>query len=68
MVVDRGPRTDDQAASATPQHHEITPAVAERDITRHGFQAVVRDDRFIDRPTDDEVWWLMVFRKALSDR
>ena len=49
VVVDRGPRDSDHAREAAAEHHEITPAAAERDINRQGFQTVVRDDRFIDR-------------------
>jgi len=63
VVVDRGPRDGDQPREAVAGHHEITAAAAERDITRQGFQTVVRDDRFIDRSVDDDVWWLMVFRR-----
>ena len=47
----------------TAAHHEVTAAVAGRDITRQGFETIVRDDRFIDRSVDDDVWWLMVFRR-----
>jgi hypothetical protein len=41
----------------------MTPAEAERDIVRQGFQTVGRDDRFIDRASDEDVWWLIEFRK-----
>jgi hypothetical protein len=62
VIVDRGPRDGDESRAASGHHHELTAAVAERDITRLGFRTVVREDRFIDRPADD-LWWLMVFRK-----
>lgn len=63
VVVDRGPRAGDETRAAAAGHHEMTATVAEHDITRHGFQVVTRDDRFIDRPADVDVWWLVVFRK-----
>jgi predicted methyltransferase len=63
VVVDRGPRAGDDSREAVAQHHEITATVAERDIVRQGFQTVARDDRFIDRPTDEDIWWLIVFSK-----
>ena len=41
----------------------MTPARAEREIHQQGFQTISRDDRFIDRPQDEDLWWLIVFRK-----
>ena len=41
----------------------MTAAAAEREISQQGFQTVTKDDRFIDRPTDEDIWWLIVFRK-----
>ncbi|HEX2737679.1 MAG TPA: hypothetical protein VHP57_06040, partial [Acidimicrobiia bacterium] len=58
-----GPRTGDESRTATAGHHDMTPAVAERQITRRGFRTVIREDRFIDRPGDEDLWWLLVFRK-----
>ena len=29
----------------------------------HGFRLVSRDDRFIDRAPDEDVWWLAVFER-----
>lgn len=63
VVVDRGPRAGGETGAAVPGHHEMSAAIAERDIVRHGFVTVARDDRFIDQPTDPDVWWLIVFRK-----
>lgn len=63
VVVDRGPRIGDGSHGAAAGHHEMTPAVAERDINRQGFETVARDDRFIDRSADEDLWWLIVFRK-----
>jgi ubiquinone/menaquinone biosynthesis C-methylase UbiE len=61
VVVDRGPR--DESRTATAAHHEMTAARAERQIHQQGFQTITRDDRFIDRPRDEDIWWLIVFRK-----
>lgn len=63
VVVDRGPRAGDESGAAVAGHHEVSVAAAERDIVRHGFVTVARDDRFIDRPSDPDVWWLIVFSK-----
>jgi ubiquinone/menaquinone biosynthesis C-methylase UbiE len=63
VVVDRGPRDSDQPGSVRTDHHEISSAAAEADINRQGFEVVARDDRFIDRPAEDDIWWLLVFRK-----
>jgi predicted methyltransferase len=63
VVVDRGPRADDASRWEAAAHHEVTAAAAVEAIIRQGFRIVSRDDRFIDRPGDDDVWWLEVFRK-----
>lgn len=63
VVVDRGPRTSEQARPTMPEPHTITPDLAEAAINRQGFQTVVREIRFIDRSADDDLWWLMVFRR-----
>jgi 16S rRNA G1207 methylase RsmC len=42
---------------------KMASAAAERDINRVGFQVVARNDRSIDRPTENDIWWLLVFRK-----
>lgn len=38
VVVDRGPRDGHESRTATAQHHELTAAVAEREINQQGFQ------------------------------
>jgi len=63
VVVDRGPRAATDSRIKAAEHHEITAAVAEREIVARGFETVTRDDRFIDRSQDDDVWWIVVFRK-----
>lgn len=63
VVVDRGPRTPGESRADAATHHELTAAAATDEITRHGFQALSTDERFIDRAADDDIWWLVVFRK-----
>jgi predicted methyltransferase len=63
VVVDRGPRHDDVSTSSSAEHHDIPAAVVAREISRLGFEIISRDDRFIDRPADSELWWLLVFRR-----
>jgi predicted methyltransferase len=64
VVVDRGPRAGSETRAAAQGHHEMTRAVAERQINHQGFQTVLRDDTFIDRSGDEDLWWLVVFRKT----
>ena len=63
VVVDRGPREGGETHTAPVGHHEITSATAELGITQQGFQTLTRVDRFIDRPEDEDLWWLIVFRR-----
>jgi len=63
VVVDRGPRAAGESSAAIAEHHEMPPSVAERQINQQGFQTALREDRFIDRPGDEDLWWLVVFRK-----
>jgi len=37
--------------------------MAERQINQQGFQTDSREDPFIDRPADEHLWWLVVFRR-----
>jgi ubiquinone/menaquinone biosynthesis C-methylase UbiE len=57
VIVDRG-----EGAAGEAQHHELSPAVAEDELRRYGFEIVSRQDRFIER-SDAEQWWLIVSRK-----
>jgi predicted methyltransferase len=57
VVVDREPR------NGGPQHHEIDAAAAEVQIAQAGFEPVSRESQFIDRSGEEDVWWMMVFRK-----
>lgn len=63
VVVDRGPRDGEEPHAITPAHHDVTPLAAERDIVQQGFQTVHRENPFIDRPTEKDIWWLLSFRK-----
>jgi predicted methyltransferase len=64
VIVDRGPRSDDAEPRGTQtEHHELRPDLVEAEVRSAGFRIISRQDRFIDRPGDDQVWWLMVSRK-----
>jgi predicted methyltransferase len=64
VIVDRGPRPDDDASRETQLgHHELRPDLVEAEVRSAGFQIVGRQDRFIDPPGNDQVWWLIVARK-----
>ena len=49
VVVDRGPRAGAESRAEAAAHHELTATAATDEITRHGFQMVSSDERFIDR-------------------
>lgn len=64
VVADRGPRSGDEAGRALERNrHELSPKLVESELLRSGFELVVREDRFIDRPSDEQRWWLIVGRK-----
>jgi predicted methyltransferase len=64
VVVDRGPRADGaMPRAALAGRHELSPEVVDGEIREAGFETVSRQGRFIDRPGDDHVWWLIVARK-----
>ena len=44
-------------------HHEITRAVVEDELLSAGFEILKRDDRFVDRSDEDNIWWLITARK-----
>jgi hypothetical protein len=64
VILDRGPRASD-GTQATPliAPHGSSPASAESHLRSAGLVVVDRDDRFINRPADDDVWWIVVARK-----
>ena len=41
----------------------MTAALAEGEINGYGFETVTREERFIDRLQDEDLWWLIAFRK-----
>jgi hypothetical protein len=61
VILDRAPRSSGNPSrgDAAP-HHELAPAIVEADIRDVGLTVLSRDDRFIDRSGDDDVWWLLV--------
>jgi predicted methyltransferase len=64
VIVDRGPRSGAVESRETQaEHHELRPDLVETEVRSAGFEIISREDRFIDRPTDDQVWWLIVTRK-----
>ena len=64
VVVDRGPRSEPHGLiDDTAARHERRPGVAADEIQEAGFVIVSRDDRFINRAGDDDLWWLIVARK-----
>jgi ubiquinone/menaquinone biosynthesis C-methylase UbiE len=63
VVVDRSPRSGAGTESTSGLNHDMTRAAAEEQIRQHGFETIARDDRFIDRPGDQDLWWLLVLRK-----
>ncbi|HTP24731.1 MAG TPA: methyltransferase domain-containing protein [Anaeromyxobacteraceae bacterium] len=60
VVVDRGRRS---AGTPTPGEHELTPTECEAGLRASGFEIVRRDDMFIDRPGDPDLWWMIVARR-----
>lgn len=64
VILDRGPRASDGIqASPLIAPHGILSASVERHLRSAGLAVVDRDDRFIDRLDDDDVWWIIVARK-----
>jgi ubiquinone/menaquinone biosynthesis C-methylase UbiE len=60
VIVDRRSRTGDRSSS---QGHGIEPAVARQVVELGGFRRIGEDDAFVDRPEDDDVWWMQVFER-----
>lgn len=64
VILDRAPRADDDARRGNAAvHHDLAPAVVETEVRDAGFTILSRDDRFIDRAGDDDIWWLLVAQK-----
>jgi predicted methyltransferase len=63
VIVDRAGRHVSASSAASNAGHEVSLEVVDREIRRHGFETLDRDDRFIDRPEDEDVWWMIVARR-----
>jgi predicted methyltransferase len=64
VIVDRGPRSGPvESREIQEEHHELRPDLVETEVRNAGFEIISRQDHFIDRPADDQVWWLLVARK-----
>jgi predicted methyltransferase len=64
VIVDHGPRSaGGESREREGQHHELRPELVEPEVRQAGFEIISRQDRFIDQPNDDHVWWLIVARK-----
>jgi len=64
VIVDRGPRSGTaESRDAQAKHHELRPDLVEAEVRDAGFKIILRQDRFIDRAADDQLWWLIVAQK-----
>jgi ubiquinone/menaquinone biosynthesis C-methylase UbiE len=46
-------------------HHELAPALAEQQLRQKGFEIISRQDQFIDRPSGD-LWWMIIVQKPFN--
>jgi ubiquinone/menaquinone biosynthesis C-methylase UbiE len=64
VIVDRGPRSGAVESRETrAEQYELRLDLVETEARSAGFEIISREDRFIDRPADAHVWWLIVTRK-----
>jgi len=64
VIVDRGPRSGPvESREKQEEHHELRLELIETEVRTAGFEIVNRQDHFIDRPADDQIWWLLVAGK-----
>ncbi len=64
VIVDRSDRSKaGRSPAGETEHHDISAEVVEREIRQRGFETISGEERFIDRPEDDDIWWLLVARK-----
>jgi ubiquinone/menaquinone biosynthesis C-methylase UbiE len=64
VIVDRGPRSGPvESREKQEEHHELRPDLVETEVRNADFEIISRHDLFIDRPGDDQIWWLLVARK-----
>jgi predicted methyltransferase len=60
VIVDRGPRSGPvESREKQEEHHELRPDSVETEVRNAGFEIISRQDHFIDRPADDQIWWLL---------
>jgi ubiquinone/menaquinone biosynthesis C-methylase UbiE len=59
VVVDRSPSDSAQTRDFEMQHHEISLAIADKEIRQSEFEIIREQDRFINSP-DTGPWWLIV--------
>ncbi len=64
VILDRGPRSGTAESRDTQaEHHELRPDLVEEEVGNAGFKVILRQDRFINRAADDQLWWLIVAQK-----
>ena len=64
VIVDRSlPSRAVESRETQTEHHELSPDWVETEVRSAGFEIISRQDRFINRPAEDQVWWLIVARK-----
>ena len=63
VIVDRTARAATPSGAADAGHHGVASAHVNEEIHRHGFETIGREEPFVDRPEDDDIWWIIVARK-----
>ena len=64
VIVDRSSRAGPvESREAEAEHHELRLDLVETEVRNAGFEIIGRQDRFIDRPADNETWWVLITRK-----
>ena len=59
VIVDRRARTT-VTSRRVADRHEVALEVVDREIRLQRFDAIHREDQFIERPEDDDTWWMIV--------
>src|SRR5215813_10401896 len=64
VILDHAPRSAaTESREIGREHHELSPELVDAEMRGAGFEIVSRQDRFIDRPSDEHVWWLILAQK-----
>ena len=64
VIVDRSQRRETGISrTAETGRHGIPLDLVQHEVLDQGLEIISRDERFIDRPEDDDIWWLLVARK-----